>query len=219
MSCHLSPAMSRPEQRGDYRITVTVRNGRLARAIEAAGYASAAAFSRASGVPYSVIVEMLRLRLPPIMTDGSIHPRALDVATFLRKEVEDIFPPAMMDRALAVNRVMRDMDEPDIAQIMRQVQITPERHLALIDAQDAIRARLNDLSPRERLAISLKYGLEDGRERTMAEIGKYPGFSRYPDGVTPGCVRGIIARAERKLRHPSPATPLRDALETLSAAD
>lgn len=65
---------------------------------------------------------------------------------------------------------------------------------------------LNTLSPRERRVIQLRFGLEDGRSRTLEEVGKE--FS-----VTRERIRQIEAKALRKLRHPSRSRKLKDYLE------
>ena len=65
---------------------------------------------------------------------------------------------------------------------------------------------LKSLTPREERVIALRFGLEDGRARTLEELGK-------EFHVTRERVRQIEAKALRKLRHPSRAKRLRDYLE------
>ena len=65
---------------------------------------------------------------------------------------------------------------------------------------------LASLAPRERKVLELRFGLEDGRNRTLEEIGRE--FS-----VTRERIRQIEAKALRKLRHPSRSKKLRDYLE------
>ena len=65
---------------------------------------------------------------------------------------------------------------------------------------------LKSLTPREERGIALRFGLEDGRARTLEELGK-------EFHVTRERVRQIEAKALRKLRHPSRAKRLRDYLE------
>jgi len=65
---------------------------------------------------------------------------------------------------------------------------------------------LSSLTPRERRVLQLRFGLEDGRSRTLEEVGKE--FS-----VTRERIRQIEAKALRKLRHPSRSRRLRDYLD------
>ena len=65
---------------------------------------------------------------------------------------------------------------------------------------------LKSLTPREERVITLRFGLEDGRARTLEELGK-------EFNVTRERVRQIEAKALRKLRHPSRAKRLRDYLD------
>ncbi len=65
---------------------------------------------------------------------------------------------------------------------------------------------LDTLSPRERRVLQLRFGLADGHQRTLEEVGK-----RF--GVTRERIRQIEAKALRKLRHPSRSTKLRDYLD------
>ena len=65
---------------------------------------------------------------------------------------------------------------------------------------------LSTLTPREEKVLRLRFGLEDGRSRTLEEVGK-------EFNVTRERIRQIEAKALRKLRHPSRAKLLRDYLD------
>ncbi|MCH5187982.1 MAG: sigma-70 family RNA polymerase sigma factor, partial [Oscillospiraceae bacterium] len=65
---------------------------------------------------------------------------------------------------------------------------------------------LGTLAPREEKVLRLRFGLEDGRARTLEEVGS--AFN-----VTRERIRQIEAKALRKLRHPSRSKKLRDFLE------
>jgi RNA polymerase primary sigma factor len=65
---------------------------------------------------------------------------------------------------------------------------------------------LSSLTPRERRVLQLRFGLEDGRSRTLEEVGK-------EFNVTRERIRQIEAKALRKLRHPTRSRKLKDYLE------
>lgn len=65
---------------------------------------------------------------------------------------------------------------------------------------------LKSLTPREEKVLKLRFGLEDGRQRTLEEVGK-------EFDVTRERIRQIEAKALRKLRHPSRSKKLKDYLD------
>ena len=65
---------------------------------------------------------------------------------------------------------------------------------------------LSTLTPREEMVLKLRFGLEDGRARTLEEVGRE--FK-----VTRERIRQIEAKALRKLRHPSRSRKLKDSID------
>ncbi|MBQ3311514.1 RNA polymerase sigma factor RpoD [bacterium] len=78
-------------------------------------------------------------------------------------------------------------------------------------ASDLLREDLAEvlctLSPRERDVLRLRFGMDDGRQRTLEEVGQL-------FGVTRERIRQIEAKALRKLRHPNRSKRLREYVET-----
>ncbi len=71
--------------------------------------------------------------------------------------------------------------------------------------KDEISEVLETLTEREEKVIRLRFGLEDGKSRTLEEVGQM-------FGVTRERIRQIEAKALRKLRHPSRSRKLKDYL-------
>ena len=72
--------------------------------------------------------------------------------------------------------------------------------------KEQIRSALGVLSEREREVLEMRFGLRDGQDHTLEEVGKH-------FGVTRERIRQIEAKALRKLRHPTRSRQLRDYLE------
>jgi RNA polymerase primary sigma factor len=72
--------------------------------------------------------------------------------------------------------------------------------------KEQIRSALGVLSEREREVLEMRFGLSDGQDHTLEEVGRHLGVTRER-------IRQIEAKALRKLRHPTRSRQLRDYLE------
>ena len=84
--------------------------------------------------------------------------------------------------------------------------MSPEEYATNEMLKDEISDILLTLTEREEKVIRLRFGLEDGKARTLEEVGQL-------FGVTRERIRQIEAKALRKLRHPSRSRKLRDYLD------
>ena len=85
-------------------------------------------------------------------------------------------------------------------------QLTPADAASHQLLKEQVEGVLDSLTPRERRVLQLRFGLEDGRSRTLEEVGR-------DFNVTRERIRQIEAKALRKLRHPSRSRKLKDYLE------
>ncbi|MFD1393982.1 RNA polymerase sigma factor RpoD [Lacticaseibacillus jixianensis] len=83
---------------------------------------------------------------------------------------------------------------------------SPEDHASYELLKEQLESVLDTLTDREENVLRLRFGLDDGRTRTLEEVGKV-------FGVTRERIRQIEAKALRKLRHPSRSKQLKDFLE------
>ncbi len=83
--------------------------------------------------------------------------------------------------------------------------LSPADSAAFSMLKEELSVALESLTERERQVIRLRFGLEDGRQRTLEEVGK-------EFNVTRERIRQIEAKALRKLRHPSRSKRLKDFL-------
>ncbi|MCI5835704.1 MAG: RNA polymerase sigma factor RpoD [Firmicutes bacterium] len=89
--------------------------------------------------------------------------------------------------------------------IKDESNMSPEEYATNEMLKDEISDVLLTLTEREEKVIRLRFGLEDGKSRTLEEVGQL-------FGVTRERIRQIEAKALRKLRHPSRSRKLRDYL-------
>ena len=82
----------------------------------------------------------------------------------------------------------------------------PAEAVAVTLLKEQLMDVLNSLTPREAKVLRLRYGLDDGKARTLEEVGK-------EFNVTRERIRQIEAKALRKLHHPSRSKRLKDFLE------
>ncbi len=83
---------------------------------------------------------------------------------------------------------------------------SPSEIVAQSMLKDQLLAVLSTLTPREEKVLRLRFGIDDGRTRTLEEVGR-------EFNVTRERIRQIEAKALRKLRHPSRSKPLREYFE------
>ena len=84
--------------------------------------------------------------------------------------------------------------------------MTNETRAALMLLKEQLEEVLDTLTEREERVLRLRFGLDDGRARTLEEVGQ--NF-----GVTRERIRQIESKTMSKLRHPSRSQVLRDYLD------
>ena len=86
-----------------------------------------------------------------------------------------------------------------------ETTVTPSDSVSTTMLKETLLSVLNSLTPREEKVLRLRYGVDDGRPRTLEEVGR-------EFNVTRERIRQIEAKALRKLRHPSRSKHLKDFL-------
>jgi RNA polymerase primary sigma factor len=100
-----------------------------------------------------------------------------------------------------------EREDSSIGDFIEDNSVTPPVEVASNQLlREQVGRVLDTLNPRESRVLRLRFGLDDGRSRTLEEVGK-------EFGVTRERVRQIEAKALRKLRHPTRSRRLKDYLE------
>ncbi len=99
-----------------------------------------------------------------------------------------------------------DEDDSQLGDFIEAPGLKPDEQATRELLKDHLDEVLDTLSPREKRVLQLRFGLEDGKQRTLEEVGR-------EFGVTRERIRQIEAKAVRKLKHPTRAKKLRDYLE------
>jgi RNA polymerase primary sigma factor len=108
---------------------------------------------------------------------------------------------------VSLEQPMGDEDDFSLSDLIEDREaVVPDDAAARMMLDDAVREALRHLSPREQDVVRLRFGLEDGKIRTLEEVGK-------AFGVTRERIRQIEAKTLAKLRRPESAQLLRDYLE------
>jgi RNA polymerase primary sigma factor len=108
---------------------------------------------------------------------------------------------------VSLEQPMGDEDDFSLSDLIEDREaVVPDDAAARMMLDDAVREALGHLSPREQDVVRLRFGLEDGKIRTLEEVGK-------AFGVTRERIRQIEAKTLAKLRRPESAQLLRDYLD------
>ena len=127
------------------------------------------------------------------------------------KEME--LPPARVREIVKLSQLPVSLESPigdeedsDLGDFIEdQNALAPADAASRQLLKEKISEALDSLTPREQRVVQLRFGLEDGRSRTLEEVGK-------EFNVTRERIRQIEAKALRKLRHPSRSRKLKDYL-------
>jgi RNA polymerase primary sigma factor len=121
------------------------------------------------------------------------------------EKVESILKAAQFP--VSLETPIGDEGDTSLADFIEDQNSTPPAEVASSQLlKEQIGEVLSELTPREQRVIILRFGIDDGRSRTLEEVG-------HEFNVTRERIRQIESKAIRKLRHPSRSRKLRDYLD------
>ena len=136
------------------------------------------------------------------------EPRAEEIAQRLGVPVEKVRKTKeIAQQPISLETPIGEEEDSHLGEFIEdKSSVSPADAAISISLQEQTESLLKTLTPREERVIKMRFGLEDGSEHTLEEVGQ--SFA-----VTRERIRQIEAKALRKLRHPSRSRNLRSFLE------
>jgi RNA polymerase sigma factor (sigma-70 family) len=171
------------------------------------------AFCDVHGLNLSLVYDLLNLRKGPLIRRGSrgnvyaLRPICARLASLLERDADWLFPASLYNITWPTKLVAEVAHEQAISLIaapheMLMLPATQESDQIRRELRDGLRGVLATLTPRQQQVIRLRFGLDDGVERTYAAIGAAL-------ALTHESIRQIETKALYKLRGPRRTRQLR----------
>ena len=194
-------------QKGEYRIKISVRNNLILKAIEDAGYESVAHFCRSNDITLARMHNMISLKIPPIGKQGEFCKVAKQTMEALCLCPTDLWTSEQLNMGISTNSREFSVEEDELFKLMtgginNALDVDdPEKQIQHTYLKNSLNKAVASLTPREEEVLRLRFGLDDGDELTLEEVGHHFDVSRER-------IRQMERKAIRKLRHPSRADRL-----------
>lgn len=179
----------------DYRIKITIRNDRLLNAIEDKGIPSVRQFCTLYKLNYNSIVKIISGKIKPLNNLGRPIRLVEQIIDILDISLEDAFTERQL-KGFAKTNYEISVAEKELKQLVNPVKNQEQKIIEQDVKLKILEAFSKRLSPREEKLIRLKYGFGDEKEHTLYELS-----SKFK--ISHARVGQILAKAERKLKHPS----------------
>jgi RNA polymerase primary sigma factor len=139
------------------------------------------------------------------------EPTAEEISVVLSVDPKTAITPERVDEVRRYGRSPISLETPigeegdtELGQLIEDVNaVAPDEAVADQMLKEQVEKVLDSLEGREERVLRLRFGLDDGRPRTLEEVGSEFGLTRER-------IRQIEAHALRKLRHPSRSRKLRE---------
>ena len=184
----------------DYRVKITIRNERLLTAIEGMGFESVAKFCAEHILDYTRTSEIIRGKLKPINENGKLNNKVENLLDILELDIKDAFTPRQLQGFKNTSYEVK-VKEKELKQL-----INPVKNQELKYIETEVQEKISEvlairLTPREEKIIRMRFGVGMETDHTLDEISQELNVSNARVGQ-------ILAKAIRKLRHPSVACHL-----------
>ena len=184
----------------DYRVKITIRNERLLSAIEGKGFESVAKFCAEHILDYVQTSEIIRGRLKPINENGKLNNKVENLLNILGLDIKDAFTPKQLQGFRNTSYEIK-VKEKELRQLVNPVKNQELKYIET-EVQEKISEVLTiRLTPREEKVVRMRFGIGMETDHTLDEISQELNVSNARVGQ-------ILAKAIRKLKHPSVACHL-----------
>ena len=179
----------------DYRVKITIRNERILKLIEDSGFVSVRSFCHSHKIAYQQLTELIAGKVKPFTENGVMVTTCRQMLEVLNVTLEDCFTSRQIQgfnkRSFEIK-----VKEQELKKIINPTK-NQEQKLMEQQAKNRIRYAIEmGLEPREAAMLKMKFGFDYGVEHSGEEIAKKFNVSRARVGQ-------IIAKAQRKMKHPS----------------
>ena len=188
-----------------YQIKVTVKNNYLLRAISDAGYKNIADFARKCNLHASTVSAYVSLAKKPIVNEKYTD-TIVEIADALNTVPENLFPPQHLRKCLPKNRATMEADTADVEFIIQNTQRNLIEDFSKKEMKKEFVKTIAKLPSREVEMIKKVYF----EGKTLMEAAK--GMGKNGDDISLVRARQIVAKGERRLKHPLIARNLREFL-------
>ena len=184
----------------DYRVKITIRNERLLAAIEGMGFESVAKFCAEHILDYSQTSEIIRGKLKPINENGKLNNKVENLLNILELDIKDAFTPKQLQGFKNTSYEIK-VKEKELRQLVNPVKNQELKYIETEVKEKISEALAMRLTPREEKIVRMRFGIGMKTDHTLNEISQELNVSKARTGQ-------ILAKAIRKLRHPSVACHL-----------
>tara|TARA_R100000541_G_C1865908_1_gene80030 strand:+ start:74 stop:718 length:645 start_codon:yes stop_codon:yes gene_type:complete len=179
----------------DYRIKITIRNDRLLNAIENKNIPSVRQFCKLYQLDYNRVVQIVSGKVKPLNDLGRPIRLVEQIIDILDISLEDAFTERQLKGFSKTNYEI-SVAEKELKQLVNPVKNQEQKVIEKDVRLKILEAFSKRLGPREEKLIRLRYGFGGEKEHTQHEIAQIFKISHARVGQ-------ILAKAERKLKHPS----------------
>lgn len=182
----------------EYLVKVTIRNNLILRRMKQLGIKSQSELAKRSGLPNTTVSALICMKRRPVhVISGEWLDVAFALSSALQTEPEELWTQTQRGMALENNSREVGMSEEAVMQLASGGDL--ERRVL---SSKVLNEAMEVLTPRERDVLHRRFF----EEETLEEIGDRHGVGKER-------IRGIEAKALRKLKHPSRAPMFRSLLE------